>query len=303
MRRDGEDGTGHCANAHESQSSRQFLFTLVEPHAQRRRDLLRVLERQVDSLGKALRVAIPPDGHLVEAPLHSSRQAWRHGRRDARNRGRNGREMLMHDVCTRVAVEGKPPGERVVARHAQRIQIASGIERLAGGLLRTHVVGVAHHATVGGEGVGLHGAGNAEVHHERPLTPPLQEDVLGRDIAVHQARAVGVSECPCNFAQYARGLARQQGAARPDAFAERHAFHERHHHIDEATELARGVHGYDVRMVEPRDGARLRQEGAAEIRAGRECRWQYLDRHGPREAHLAREVHDTHAAASDLAVE
>ena len=123
---------GHRADADEREPRRQLLLPLAQPHAQRRRNLLRVLEREIDRLGEALGVAIATDRLLVQAALDRGGEARRHGRRDARDRRRGGGELLAHDLGARLAVEGQAAGERVVAGDAERVEIAARVDRLAG---------------------------------------------------------------------------------------------------------------------------------------------------------------------------
>ena len=148
--------------------------------AQRRRDLLRVLEREVDRLGEALGVAVAADRLLVQAALDRGGEARRHGGRDARDRRRRRRELLRHDLGARRAVERQPAGERVVADDAERVEVAARVDRLAGGLLGAHVVRVAHDAAVGGRArcVCMALAMPKSVTSARSL-PPLEQDVLG----------------------------------------------------------------------------------------------------------------------------
>ncbi len=56
-------------------------------------------------------------------------------------------------------------------------------------------------------------------------------------------------------------------------------------------------------MGEPGGGARLAQEPVARLGARRELRRQELDRDEAVERHVAREEHDAHAAAAQLALD
>src|SRR5689334_16885655 len=53
-----EDESCHRADADEREPRRQLLLPLIEPDANRRGNLLRMLERQIDRLGEALGVAV-----------------------------------------------------------------------------------------------------------------------------------------------------------------------------------------------------------------------------------------------------
>ena len=211
--------------------------------------------------------------------------------------------MLRHHLGARLAVEGQPARERVVAGDAERVEIAARVERLAGGLFGAHVMGVPHHAPVGRQGVGLHRAGDTEVADERALGAALEQDVLGRDVAMDEARSMRVRQCPRDLAQHARRLAGQQRATRADALAKGGALHERHGDEDESAALSHGVDRDDVRMCEAGGGLRLAQEGIAQIGARGERGGEDLDGDGAREPHLAGEIDGAHPAAAQFAVE
>ena len=59
----------------------------------------------------------------------------------------------------------------------------------------------------------------------------------------------------------------------------------------------------DVRMRQPRGRPRLAQEALANVGSSGEMRRQRLDRDHPVEPQVARQVHDAHAAAADLALD
>src|SRR5439155_3296635 len=103
------------AESDERQPGWKLLLPLAEPDAQRRRNLLRMLEREIDRLGEALRVAVAPNRLLVQAALDRRGEARRHAGRDAGDGGRGRRYLLSHHVGARLSVEGEPAGERVVA--------------------------------------------------------------------------------------------------------------------------------------------------------------------------------------------
>ena len=83
--------------------------------------------------------------------------------------------------------------QHLVQHTAQGVQIASAVDRLARRLLRAHVGRRAHGSAGLREGLGIHGAHglpDSEVRHHR--VPLVEHDVLGLDVAVHHAAAVGV---------------------------------------------------------------------------------------------------------------
>ena len=117
------------------------------------------------------------------------------------------------------------------------------------------------------------------------------------------ARAVRVRESPRHLAQHPGGLAWQQRTARADTLAECDPVDVRHDDVHEAATLAGGIDGNDVRVTQPRDRLRFAEKGLAQIGASGERRRQHLDRDGPSQPRLAREIDDAHAAAAELPLE
>src|SRR5215218_7593064 len=118
------------ADADERESGGHLLLSLAQPDPQRRWNLLRVLERQIDRLGEALGVAIAANRLLVEAALDRGGETRWNGWRDTGDGRRGGRELLAHDVGAGLSVERETAGEGVVARHAERVEITARIDRL-----------------------------------------------------------------------------------------------------------------------------------------------------------------------------
>ena len=97
-------------------------------------------------------------------------------------------DVLQRHRERRLALERGDAREHLIERHAQRIQVAAVVERLALRLLGAHVQRGAHrHAGLGHlEAVGVLIAAEAEVG-DLDLTLPGQQDVLGLDVAMDQA--------------------------------------------------------------------------------------------------------------------
>ena len=107
---------------------------------------------------------------------------------------------------TRRRVEGQAAGEREVADDTERIEIARGVDRLSGDLLRTRVVRTASDRAVARAGVGVCGAGNAEVGHDGAPRAALDENVVGLHVAMDESARMRVGQCPRGFAEHARRL-------------------------------------------------------------------------------------------------
>ena len=216
-----------------------------------------MLEREVDGLGERLRVAIAEDRILGETLLDGSREARRHdGDRTGNGRG-GARQVCVDDGSGCRPIEGEVARECEEAADAERVEVAAPVDRLADGLLGADEMRVAHHASVVGDGSGLHRPGDAEVHHDGAIGAALEENVVGGDVTVHNAGAMGVPECPRHLAHHPRRLTGLERAARAHSLRERDALDVRHDDVDEPAALTSGVDRYDVRMVELRDGLGL----------------------------------------------
>jgi len=131
----------------------------------------------------------------------------------------------------------------------------------------------------------------------------LQQDVVRLDVPMDDAAAVRVRERPGDFAQHARGIGRWERAARAESLSERLALHVAHDEEDEAARRSDAVDGDDVRVRESRGRARLAHEAFARVGRAREVGWQGLDGDVAVQLHVAREVHDAHPPAAELALE
>jgi hypothetical protein len=208
-----------------------------------------------------------------------------------------------HPGC-RARLERERAGECQEAGDAERVEVAPPVERLAGGLLGTHVVRRAHEVPVERERARrVSDAGDAEVRDERASAPTVDQDVVRLDVAVHHTAPVRVGERPRDVAQHAGrvgdGERPRAGHAAPQCLA----LHVAHHEEDDVAVRLDGVHGHDVGVRQSGRRACLTQEALAEVRLTRERRRQQLDRHVPVERQIARENHDAHAAAPELVLD
>ena len=77
--------------------------------------------------------------------------------------------------------------------------------------------------------------------------------------------------------------------------------HVLHHDVDEITDLAESIHGYDARMAEPRRQPSFATKTLAVLFRRRELVAENLDGDQPVQRDVARQEDDTHPAASELA--
>jgi hypothetical protein len=120
---------------------------------------------------------------------------------------------------------------------------------------------------------------------------------------MHYAASVRVGECPCYFAHYARSFGWREWPLRAESLSECFAFDVAHDEEDEAIHFTYAMDRDDVRMREPGRGPRLLHETFARGGETREMHWQDFDGDVAIELNVAREVNDSHSAASNLALQ
>ena len=145
-------------------------------------------------------------------------------------------------------VKGGYPGQHFVQHATQGVEIAPAVQRgLAGPLFRTHVRHRTHHQAAGGEPVGgglVHRAGHAEIGDDG--MPAGEHDVLGLQIPVHHADAVGVDHRFRHVAADAQGIFQRQLPLPVQPVAQRLALHIGH---DVVEQLVGARAGADVRPL------------------------------------------------------
>ena len=163
----------------------------------------------VESVGELLRGAEAIGGELLQGGEHRVLDGGRHGvalgaRAGAASRSAPWRRW----PATLGPVNGRLAGEHLVGHGAERVDVAARADvALAHRLLGAHVGGRAErHAGLGHAAAAglLHGEGDAEVGDEGAAV--VQEDVLGLDVAVDDALAVGVVEGAGDFRGDADGV-------------------------------------------------------------------------------------------------
>ncbi len=113
--------------------------------------------------------------------------------------------MLVRDRHRGLAGERQLAGQQLVAHDAERVQVAAGVGRLAADLLGGQVLHRAGHgARLGLAAFGV-GAGESEVGHLHHALG-RDRDVLGLDVAVHDALAMRVLEGEQGLAHDVGGL-------------------------------------------------------------------------------------------------
>jgi hypothetical protein len=193
----------------------------------------------------------------------------------------------------------RPPGERrrageqLVRRDAERVHVGRRPDVVVGAhLLGRHVRRRAERGAHRGERAGARGValcrrgrvarrgqrlGHAEVgHHRRPAG---EQDVVGLDVAVHDAAPVRHGEGARHVAQDAHGLGHGQRPALERARSEA-PVDERHEEVRQPVELPGAEHGDDVRVLQRGGDEDLAPE-PVHRHAGGELRPEHLDHHPP----------------------
>jgi hypothetical protein len=127
----------------------------------------------------------------------------------------------------------------------------------------------------------------------------VQQDVLGLDVAVDHAVAVGVVERAGHFGRDTDGIGHRELAFPLESLAERFSLDKRHDVEEESVGLTRIEQRQQMRMLEVGRGLDLDQEP---FRAdhGRELRPQHLERHRAPMTDIVRQIDGRHAALAEL---
>ena len=257
------------------------------------------------------RVLVAVGGHALEAPGDDAAYGRGDvGRRDLERRGILGRD-LDEELPHGVPLEGKAPRERLVHQHPERPDVRAGVD-LAGAfdLLGRHVRGRPErdarrrHARRA-----LHGdVRDAEVEQLGDHRPAgvRQEDVLGLDVAMHDASPVGVSDGLDDRHQDPGGGVEGEplAAARSEVGTEVLALEEL---LDEEGNAGR-VFSYvedvdDVGVPHDVGRARLAQEPSDDVAVGEVLGLEDLDGHVAAEIRVARLPDFAHASSPQAGIE
>jgi hypothetical protein len=129
--------------------------------------------------------------------------------------------------------------------------------------------------------------------------PALEQDVLGLDVAVHDAFAMGVVQCFSDFARDAQGIRDGQLAEADESLAERIPLDGRHDVIKEIPGLAGVVQFQDVGVLEAGGRLDLLEEPRRPQRGG-QLGTQHFQRNITLVLAIPGQVHHCHPAAAQL---
>ncbi len=225
-------------------------------------------------------------GHALALPAEGGRLLGHH---------------LGDDRLRRAAGERRIAGEHLVGHASQRVDVGPrGDLALAHRLLGAHVVrraeahsGLGHPAAAGAGD----GERNAEVGHER--APVVDQDVLGLDVAVDHAVAVGVVERGGHLGREADGVADRELLLAAEPIAEALAFDERHDVPGGAVRFAAVDEAEDVGVLQGGDRLDLAEEPLGADHGG-QLGAEHLDGDPAVVPEVLGEVDGGHAALAEL---
>jgi hypothetical protein len=247
-------------------------------------------------------------GALGEGALHGGREP----RRDVGGglgQGAGALAQLLHEHRRGVAGgERRRAGEHLVAHDAQGVDVAPAVDlALAEGLLGAHVGrGAEHRADLRealGAGVEQRAPRDAEVGDHRAAALAVEQDVVGLDVAVHDAARVRVGERVGHVGEDAADDGHRRARLPGEPRAEALAVDERHREEGDAGALVHREDRHHVRVRETGGRLGLAQEAGAHVGAEGEVRREHLEGDAAPEAQVAGLVHHRHGAAPHLALD
>ena len=209
-----------------------------------------------------------------------------------------------HHLGHRVVAPRDPltAGQHVVEDKAERVDVGAVIDSLALRLLGRHVLERAHDGTQRRRRAGCtHRARDAEIHDQRAAVG-RDHDVLGLEIAVHDADFVGGAEARRDLLRDRERARHRQLALALQHVREVLPFDERHRQVLDAVELAQIVNADDVLVGDLAGEHELALEAPLDFAGGPGIEENFgpndLQRDGDAKLGVPRLIHDTHAAGA-----
>ena len=243
-------------------------------------------------------------GELLERPVDRELDRDRHRLALNGEAPRLFRQKASDDRLHRRPGERRLSGQHLVGHGPERVDVGPGIDRaFPHCLLGRHVLGGAEAQSRLGHPVAagvLDREGDPEVGHRGVAV--LEEDVLGLDVAMDHAEAVGVAEGVGHFARDLHGVLDRQLLLALQPGAEGLARHQRHHVVEEAVGLAAVEERENVGVLEPGGGPDFREESLAP-EGGAQVGMEDLDGDVAVVLEVVGEIDGRHPALAQLALD
>ncbi len=216
-------------------------------------------------------------------------------------------DLFEQDARDGRCLERNLAGEHLVRDDAERVDVAARVDlALARRLLGAHVCRRPDRDTRAGQcaAAGVRQRlGDSEIgdHHSPP--GPLEEDVVGLDVPMHDPHRMREPQRVGRFLHDASGFFDGEPLPASEPGGERLAVDIAHHEVDEACLLADGVDRHDVRMRQPGGGLCFPSEPLPDFLAEGEFGWEHLDSDATTKSYVACAEHDAHAAPTDLTLD
>ena len=209
------------------------------------------------------------------------------------------------------AGESRLAGDHLVEHDAEREQVGTMIDRHAERLLGAHVARRADHladhrrdgAALGGVGIGLGDARDAEIEQLGRLHLVGEQDVRWLDVAMDDAVAVRIGERAGELDADGEHPIAREAALLLQYLVERAAFDELHRDIGDVVGLADVVDRRDVGVAEIAGGLALAQEAARDLGITAKFGLEDLDRDDALDTGVVRTEHVGHRAFADASVD
>jgi len=196
-----------------------------------------------------------------------------------------------------IALEGQPVCEHFIQNHTGGIDVGSGIRPVTPGLLRRDIV-YRTQCLLCQRLSGVFQAGDPRVGH-LDAAVPQNHDVLGLDIPMDNAAAVGVTQAPHDLRDKVQGFPPIQLAAFFHVLLEGNPVNQLHDDILGVAALGDVIDRHNVGMRKLRHSLRLRVKTAAEVLILGQAALEDLNRHQAVQPVTLRLVDDGHAAGAD----
>ena len=192
------------------------------------------------------------------------------------------------------------PGEHLVGDHAQRKDVAAGVDGHAPRLLGRDVGRCADDGARAGNLALVEQPSHAKIGEYCPAIP-REQDVRRLDVAVHDAEAVGIVQGRGDLIDDAHRLGHRQRLSLAKQICQGRPVDVLHGDKVAAAGSPCLVHPDDVGMCQGKDGLGLALKAQPRFGVVAKLRWQHLKGHLVALSLVHSEVHLAHAAAPELA--